>query len=74
VSVAISEARALMIARSHHCVRCQEYSYKRVQVKPASPALREELNEVWHAVLVCGVCGLQQELGIDDDGDVLYVA
>jgi hypothetical protein len=55
-------------------VRCQEYSYKRVQVKPASPALREELNEVWHAVLVCGVCGLQQELGIDDDGDVLYVA
>jgi len=24
-------------------------------------------------VLVCGVCGTQQELGIDADGDVVYV-
>ena len=70
----ISEARALMIARSHHCVRCQEYSYKRVSVKPASEQLREELGEVWHAQLLCGVCGLHQELGIDGEGDVLYVS
>ena len=62
-----------MIARSHHCARCWEYSYKRVQVKPASAALREEFNEMWHASLVCGVCGLEQELGIDDEGEVLYV-
>ena len=62
-----------MIARSHHCVQCQEYSYKRVVVKPASEALQEEFGERWHATLVCGVCGTQQELGIDDDGDVLYV-
>jgi hypothetical protein len=74
VSVAITEARALMVARSHHCVRCQEYSYKRLQVKPANEQLRKELGEEWHATLLCGVCGLYQELGIDADGDVLYVS
>ena len=72
--MAITESRALMIARSHHCVRCQEYSYKRAFVKPASEQLRKELGEEWHATLLCGVCGLQQELGLDGDGDVLYVA
>ena len=71
--MAITEARALMVARSHHCVRCQEYSYKRLQVKPASTQMREELGEEWHATLLCGVCGMHQELGIDADGDVLYV-
>lgn len=70
--MAISEARALMIARSHHCVRCQEYSYKRVQVKPAAAPLRDELGEAWHATLICGVCGAHQELGIDDEGVVIY--
>jgi hypothetical protein len=70
--VAISEARALMIARSHHCVRCQEYSYKRAQVKPAAESLRKEFGEEWHATLICGVCGAHQELGIDDDGVVIY--
>ena len=44
------------------------------QVKPASEQLRTELGEEWHAALVCGVCGLHQEIGIDGDGDVLYVA
>lgn len=72
--LAISEERALRIARSHHCARCLEYNYKRVTVKPAADSLRQELGEVWHATLVCGVCGLNQELGIDADGDVLYVA
>ncbi len=72
--MAISEERALIIARSHHCVRCLEYSYKRVVVKPAGESLREELGEEWHAELVCGVCGLHQELGIDGDGDILYAS
>ncbi len=72
--MAISQSRALMVARSHHCVRCQEYSYKRIQVKPAAEQLRRELGEEWHAALVCGVCGLHQELGIDAEGDVLYVS
>ena len=72
--LAISEERALFIARSHHCARCQEYSYRRAVVRPAGDSLREELGELWHAELVCGVCGLHQELGIDAEGDVLYVA
>ena len=72
--MAISESRALIIARSHHCTNCQEYSWKRVVVKRASDALRNEFNEEWHAALVCGVCGMHQELGIDHDGDVIYVS
>ena len=70
----ISESRALIIARSHHCTICREYSWKRVLVKRASDALRKEFNEEWHASLICGVCGTHQELGIDDDGDVIYVS
>ena len=70
----ISRMRAEMIARSHPCEQCGEYSYKRVTVRQSSPEHQKELNEVWHAVKVCGVCGLHQELGIDDEGEILYVA
>ena len=35
---------------------------------------KEEFNETWHAVRTCGVCGLQQEMGIDAEGEVVYVA
>ena len=70
--MAITEARALMVARSHHCVRCQEYSYKRVSVKPASERLQESLGVVWSTEQVCGVCDTHFELGIDEDGAVVY--
>jgi hypothetical protein len=53
-------------------VKCREYSYKKVRVVPPTDGCRDEFNEVWHAVLVCGVCGTHQELGIDDDGDIAY--
>lgn len=66
-------ARAERVARAHACVRCREYSYKRVSVAPSPAALRDALGEVWHATLVCGVCGTWQELGIAADGDVVYV-
>jgi hypothetical protein len=69
----IPRERAERIARAHACVRCKEYSYRRVVVKPATPSLHEALGEVWHALLVCGVCDTTQELGIDADGDVVYV-
>ena len=72
--MAITEARAVMVARSHHCVRCQEYSYKKVTVRPASAEHQREFNEAWHAVKICGVCGLHQEMGIDAEGDIVYVA
>jgi hypothetical protein len=70
----ISQSRADRVARAHACVRCREYTYKRVSVAPASPTLRDALGEVWHATLVCGVCGTMQELGISADGDVVYVS
>jgi transcription elongation factor Elf1 len=69
----IKRERAERIARAHACENCGEYSYKRLVVKPASEEHRKEFGEAWHAVLECGVCGLRQEMGIDADGDVVYV-
>jgi hypothetical protein len=66
--------RAARIARAQHCEQCREYSYKKVVVKPATTAQRTEFNEAWHVVAVCGVCGLEREMGIDADGDIIYVA
>lgn len=68
----ITLARARHIARSHACIRCGEYSFTKVMVKPASDAHRQELGEAWHAVRVCGVCRTQQEMGIDAEGDIVY--
>ena len=69
----ITRERAERIARAHACEQCGEYSYKKLGVKPASEVHRKEFNEAWHAILVCGVCGLHQEMGIDPEGDVVYV-
>jgi hypothetical protein len=70
----ITRERAERIARSHACENCREYSYKRVTVKPASAALKEELNELWHVVAVCGICENEMEMGIDEDGAIIYVS
>jgi hypothetical protein len=69
----ISKSRAERIARAHACTRCEEYSYKKLVVKEASASHARELNVVWQASLVCGVCGLSQELGIDGEGEIVYV-
>lgn len=68
----ITRARAELITKGHPCGRCGEYTYKKVLVKPASESQRQELGVVWHAVRICGVCEAHEELGIDDDGDVVY--
>ena len=68
----ITRQRTERIARGHACITCQEYSYKKITVKPASEEHRAELGELWHVVMVCGICGTHQELGIDDDGDIVY--
>ena len=68
----ISRERAERIARAHACVTCGEYSFKRVSVRPASAGHRTELGEAWHVVKVCGVCATHQEMGLDEDGDVVY--
>ena len=70
----ITKARAERIARAHACQRCEEYSYKKLVVRPASTPPTPELNVVWNASLVCGVCGLIQELGIDAEGEIVYVS
>ncbi len=71
--MAISLERAERIARSHACEGCREYSYRRISVKPSTESLREALGVEWSALLKCGVCGLEQELGIDGAGEVVYV-
>jgi hypothetical protein len=72
--VPITRDRAERIARAHACSNCGEYSYKRLVVKPAVDALRTELGEEWHVVKVCGVCGLHEELGLDGEGETIYVS
>ena len=69
----ITRERAERIARAHACENCGEYSYKKLTIKPASAESRTSLGEAWHAVKVCGVCGMEQELGIDDEGEIVYV-
>lgn len=70
----ISRDRAERIAKAHACENCGEYSYKKLTLKPASAETRREVGEAWHAVKICGVCGMQQELGIDDEGEIVYVS
>jgi hypothetical protein len=69
----ISRERAERIAKAHACVRCGEYSYKWVKVKPATERLEETLGVVWSTEQVCGVCESHLELGIDEDGAIVYV-
>ncbi len=70
----ITQERAERIAKGHACEQCGEYSYKKLKVKAASKAKRSELNEEWIAVKTCGVCGLQAEMGIDEEGEIVYVS
>lgn len=69
----ITRERAERIAKAHACERCGEYSYKKVVIRPATKAQQESLMVVWNASKVCGVCGAVQELGIDAEGDIVYV-
>jgi hypothetical protein len=68
----ITKERAERIARSHACAHCLEYSFKKLSVRAASAAERAELKTVWRVRRVCGVCGLEQEIGLDAEGDVVY--
>jgi transcription elongation factor Elf1 len=70
----ITRERAERIAKSHACQRCGEYSYKRVSVKPATKQLQESLGIVWFAQKTCGVCDAENEMGIDQEGDIVYAS
>jgi hypothetical protein len=69
----ITRDRAERIARAHPCDSCGEYNYKKLTVKPIAAANRTELNEAWVAKKTCGVCGLQMLMGIDDEGEIVWV-
>lgn len=68
----ISQDRAALIARSHACERCGEYSFKKFSIRPASDSQRDALNVVWIARKTCGVCGAEQEVGLDAEGDIVF--
>jgi hypothetical protein len=68
----ITAERAERIAKSHACSRCKEYTFRKLRVKPAPKSIVDELGAVWIAVRTCGVCEHEGELGIQDDGDIVF--
>jgi hypothetical protein len=64
--------RAGRVARSHACSNCQEYSFKKISVRKAPPSHLKALRALWIATRVCGVCGLEGEMGIDAEGEIVY--
>jgi hypothetical protein len=68
----MTRERAERIAKSHECDNCGEYSYKRVVARPALESQREALAITWQVSMVCGVCDAHIELGLDDEGDIVY--
>ena len=68
----ITQERAERIARSHACENCGEYSFKKMKVKPASESNTKALGEIWHISKTCGVCGMEHEIGIDAEGEIVY--
>lgn len=70
----LSKEKAEKIAKAHACSHCKEYSYRRLTVKPAPKAITEELGAVWIAARTCGICDYKEEIGIADDGDIVYAS
>jgi len=70
----ITQERAERIAKAHACENCGEYSYKKLKVKPAPPQTGELASVKWIANKVCGVCGMELEMGIDAEGEIVYVS
>ncbi|MGQ0647389.1 MAG: hypothetical protein ACT4P7_07435 [Gemmatimonadaceae bacterium] len=72
IARSISEERAAKIARSHACSHCLEYSFKKITVRKPPASHQKELKTSWLVTRVCGVCGLEQEMGIDAKGEIVY--
>ena len=68
----ITRERAERIARAHACERCGEYTFKKFAMRPAPESQREALNVAWIARKTCGVCGAEQEVGLDAEGDLVF--
>ena len=70
----ITRERAERIAKAHACANCGEYSWKKVTVKPATKRLQETLSVAWSSEQTCGVCNAHHELGIAEDGAIVYAS
>jgi hypothetical protein len=70
----ITRERAERIAKAHACENCSEYTYKRVSVRPATQHEKESLGIAWSAEKICGVCEGHHEMGINADGEIVYVS
>lgn len=68
----ITRERAERIAKAHACSHCKEYSFKKLTAKPAPESIVKELGAVWIVVRVCGVCAYHSEIGLQDDGDLVF--
>jgi hypothetical protein len=68
----ITAERAERVAKAHPCARCLEYSFKQLRVKPAPDAQQAAVGAAWLVTRTCGVCGAMEELGIDEEGEVVY--
>ena len=68
----ITRERAERIARAHACSQCNEYNFKKITVKLAPESIKDELGAEWIAIKVCGVCGYHGEVGLLDDGDIVF--
>ncbi|MBX3174214.1 MAG: hypothetical protein KF709_07360 [Gemmatimonadaceae bacterium] len=68
----LSKDRAERIAKGHACSHCKEYSYRKLSVKAAPDGIRDELGATWIAKKTCGVCEYESEIGIANDGDIVF--
>ena len=73
MSEPITRERAERIVRAQACENCGEYSYKRLVVKPANEG-QKEVGALWNGTRLCGVCGHEQEIGLDAEGDIVYAS
>ncbi|HEY8175722.1 MAG TPA: hypothetical protein VIF32_08525 [Gemmatimonadaceae bacterium] len=43
-------------------------------MKPATKRQQETLDIAWTAEKICGVCDAHLEMGINDEGDIVYAS
>jgi len=70
----VTKERAERIAKAHACENCGEYSYKKVSVRAATRSEQQEVGIAWLAQKVCGVCNAHHEMGLNEEGDIVYVS
>jgi hypothetical protein len=70
----ITRERAERIAKAHACENCAEYSYKKLKIRAATESERQQLKVAWISTKTCGVCGMEHEVGIDAEGEIVYVS